>query len=588
MPFTPSKSFFGPEQLGEELFKTRDRPSKEVDGLRLEQAPLSPENRLARENSATNSHPSADPAALAPGKKSRKSGTAERPEGLTNGGSGGEGGTEDGGVVAMEIESNGISHECSSAPVKSPSPSEMVDADGDVGMGMGMSMNMSMGEPSDAQDQEPVPVSPPTFTLTNGCSVGVQSVPAKAADLNPNTTVFDVAGGHVIHALWRPNDPSVVAVAGLSYCGLWKLSTPIFSLWSSLSSSPPPPSSRPTYERLVERSDGTWVSTVAWDPTGQKLAVATYNKLSGSITMYDIHGDAVDLLPDVPRMITGLHWADHGSRMVIVASEGTLSELAVWDDSIRLEERPPPEVIEGRVYDLSWAGDNEVYACGDGAVFRCEVDSRIHRLETFAAGGLDTQWTYIKCAKIAGSPVVAAASSAKASIWIPTHDLHLDGAHQSPITAIALHPQSQHCAAEIQPDAALVLASSAMDDVVKIWRPDLASKRFICLHRLFLGHSVPALASAFSPDGYAIAAASTDKLFIWSVERGGVPLATWSVPGRENADEYVDQAVNGENGYMDESPMRCLSWDSDGKRLALGFEKQVRSFSSFPLYFLLL
>lgn len=323
---------------------------------------------------------------------------------------------------------------------------------------------------------------------------------------------------------------------------------------------------------MESRNDGTLVSTVAWDPTGQKLAVATYNELSGSITMYDIHGDAVDLLPNVPRMITGLHWADRGSRMVIVASEGTISELAVWDDLIRPEERPPPEVIEGQVHDLSWAGDNEVYASGDGAVFRCEVDSHIRILETFTAGGPDTKWTYIKCAKRAGSPVVVAASSAKASIWIPTHDLHLDGAHHAHITALALQPQSQHHAEEIEPDSALVLASSAMDDTVKIWRPDLASKRFICLHQLFLGPSVPALASAFSPDGYAIAAASNDKLFIWSVERGGMPLATWSVTGSENANEH---AVNGENGYTDDALRRCLSWDSDGKRLALGFGKQL-------------
>src|SRR5699024_6185234 len=121
------------------------------------------------------------------------------------------------------------------------------------------------------------------FTLTTGHSVGVQITPAKAADLDPHTNVLDVAGdSHVTQTLWRPNDPTMVADMGDSFCGLWKLS-------SQRSESAP----APTHDFIVGNKGGSdCVTAAAWDPTGTMLAVATYNDLRGSITMYNTQGAA--------------------------------------------------------------------------------------------------------------------------------------------------------------------------------------------------------------------------------------------------------------------------------------------------------
>lgn len=54
-------------------------------------------------------------------------------------------------------------------------------------------------------------------------------------------------------------------------------------------------------------------------------------------------------------------------------------------------------------------------------------------------------------------------------------------------------------------------------------------------------------------------------------------MATWVVPGSDEAksDGEADHAANGQNGAVGLLPDRSLSWDTDGKKLAFGFAKQV-------------
>lgn len=521
--------------------------------------PLSPGRKFTGDPQPVNGHLALEAAQTA----TRRNRRPPRSENQINGDEG-----------AMEMDSNGIDREPASVSVKSPSPNQALDADGDVGMGMdavvggggGGDLNPPIG--GQLEDQEPsAGAVPPSFTLTTGQSVGVQITPAKAADLSPNVALVDVAGNsHVTTTLWRPHDPTLVAVAGESFCGLWRVvssNASSFSLALEL-------------ENLVEnRTDGTCVSTVAWDPTGQRLAVATYNELRGAITMYDIHGAAVDLLPDVPRMITGLHWADRGSHMAVVASDGEISELALWDSSMRPDELAPPQVIDRPIYDLTWAGDHLIYACGEGSVYECEINSSINVTRTFTSEQPDTAWTFIRTAKNISIPVVVTAAAASGSLWVPNADMHIDNAHHGDITAIDVRKYSQGY--ESQNITSFILASSSTDDTVKIWKVDLSSRQILCLHRLFLSSNVPALSVSFSPDGYAVTAASKEKLYIWNVERGGPPMATWTAPDPESSKlEHSDRPMNGENGSSEAIPYRCLSWDSDGKKLAMGLGKQVR------------
>ncbi|KAL6239095.1 hypothetical protein BDW75DRAFT_227456 [Aspergillus navahoensis] len=534
VPFEPSNYFFGPKPFDPETLQGPDEASISAD-----QPPASPTGKVARDGVVINGHSTAELVAPQNVKASRKGDRAEA----------------NGDEVPMEVDSaNGDTNESKPDITKSPSVDETatVDGDGDVNMGLRPVL----------QDQEPTAA--PTFTLTIGHSVGVQITPAKAADLSPDTAIIDLAGeDHVTTTTWRPQDPTVVVAAGDTFCSLYKLSS----------------TSPPVQEKLVEnKGDNVLVTAVAWDPLGQKLAVATYNDMRGSITMYDVDGNAVDLLPEFPRMISGLKWADNGSQLIVVASDSKMSELVLWDDSLRPEEFPTPQIVDDSILDVSWLGTGQAFACGGISVYQCDVESSIHLSKTYSSGDPEHPWTFIRCANVGSSPVAAAASSSNAAFWIPTHDMHLKDAHDGHITAIQLKPDpSRH------PDQPLILASSSTDDTVKLWHIDLQNRKFNCTHRLSLGQSLPVLASCFSPDGYALAAASKDSLSIWNAQRGGTAIATWKSPSADNIEsgEGKPPTANGYNGNIEDVLDRSLTWDTDGKRLAFGFGNKVCILLSF-------
>ncbi|KAL4778799.1 WD40-repeat-containing domain protein [Aspergillus varians] len=531
IPFEPSNYFFGPKPFDPE----KQQISSETS-VGANQPPASPTGTVARDGVVLNGHSTAEVAAPQNDNPSRTDDRAEA----------------NGDEVPMDVDTtNGNPGESKPdipdiTEPRSRAETATLDGDGDVSMGIRPNL----------QEQEPTAA--PTFTLTTGHSVGVQITPAKAADLSPDTAIIDMASEyHVTTTLWRPHDPTVVVAAGDTFCSLHKLSS----------------TSSPIQEELVKnKGDNVWVSAVAWDPLGQKLAVATYNDMRGSITMYDVDGNAVDLLPEVPRMISGLKWAEGGSQLIVVASDSKMSELVLWDNSLRPEEFPPPQIVDDSILDVSWLGHTQAFACGGMSVYQCDVDSSIHLSKTLSAGNPEQPWTFIRCANAGSSPVAVAASSSSASFWVPTHDIRLNDAHEGPITAIQLKPNPSE-----QLNQPLILASSSTDDTVKLWHIDLESRKFDCIHRLSLGQSLPVLASCFSPDGYALAAASKDTLSIWNAQRGGTAMATWKSPsaGKTDSGDGESPTLNGQNGSSEDVQDRSLTWDTDGKKLAFGFGNQM-------------
>jgi WD40 repeat protein len=565
IPPSSSNLFFGPAPLPQETVKTRDEHHGKVqDGPGTDPASLSPGSKAgARDNNTTNGTVATEAAVALPTPNDQPSRKSDQVDATPNGDE-----------SAMEIDSNGLAHDrVSGTPgIQSPSPADhVVDADGDVGMGMGIDMGMGMGMGVgvgvDARDDDEEPQqAEPTFTLTTGKSVGVQSSPAKTPELSASTAIvaFEVArDDHVTRLEWCPRDPSIFAASCDSVTGVWKLPSPNS-----------PPGAAPTHEIIFDsRGDGTWVTALTWDPTGQKLAVATFNEMRGSIQTYDAHGAAVDLLPEAPGMITGLYWAPSGSRMIVASSNGANSELALWDDAIKPEELSPHQAIDGEAHDIAWAGDGHVVASGEGSVWLCDVDSSVHLVKKFTSDSASTEWSWVRGTTRASVPVGVAIASTTASIWVPTHDMRVDDVHRGDITAIDLRPEPRDQDSQIANP--LVLATCSIDDTVKIWNINVESRQITCLHTLFLTPGLPALALAFSPDGYAVSAASTDKVFIWNVDRGGQPLATWTKPSaNELKEEGVEKATNG-TGLPDELPFRSLAWDMDGKKLVMGFGKKV-------------
>jgi hypothetical protein len=401
----------------------------------------------------------------------------------------------------------------------------------------------------------------PPVTLENGDSSGIQIAPAKTVDLTPDTALLD-AENHVTQALWRPRDPTMVVAAGNDFCSLWKLSL----------------SSEPTETKIVKPKKGSPnISTVTWDAGGEKLAVATSDDDKGTITMYNINGDAVDLLPEVSRAITGLHWADSSSQLIVVASNDHISELALWDDSRRPDVFPPPQIIEDNINTVAWCGHNQVFASGDDAIYQCEVDSSIRLVNTYPSRDGAT-WDFLRCVQTEIHTVAITACVSASLIWIPTHDIFIPNAHPGQITGLEIRPQFH--------SQRISFASFSQGGKAKVWEVNLDSKDCQCIHQFALSASPVnnALTGCFSPDGYALAAASKDRLSIWNVERGGDPMSTWTTPNSEVKKEDPDRPTNGYNGLAKSETQANwpLAWDADGKRLAYGINKKVRSLTWFP------
>lgn len=551
-------SFFGPKVSVSQTTPRQDENERKVTGgAAAAETSKSPPSTISSVHKPTvdgtiaNGNSTVPPTSPAP-EKGRKSEATENGTAVTAG--------PDENANAMDVDSkenlnppSAQTRESAAAPSPIPSDTAM-DADGDIGM----------------RGQQPPEPPTPTFTLTNGQSVGIQIVPAKSTDLTPNTTLVDVTDGdHVTQTIWRPNDSTLVVAAGDTFCGLWKASGQRI----------------PNYNHVLlgGKSSGADVTAVAWDATGSLLAVANYKDMVATVTMFNQNGRVIDLLPDIPRMVSGLHWAPKGSRMVVVSCDGEHTELALWDQDVRSDELPTPQVISGQVYDVCWLGDDEVCACGDGVVYRFTVDDNLHVPTKYYLDYSQESLTFVRAAKAADSTVVAAASSTSTSIWLPTHDVFVKTTHHGDMTAMEFRPHST--SSSPAKNAPLTLATSSMDESVKIWNIDPETGDVQCIHRLYLGSSSPALASKFSPDGYAIAAMSHHHLLIWNIERGTLPIAKWKVP---TAKDSEDPAQEDQTMAIDDSQPssfeRALSWDSDGKKLAIGFDKQVCYFSTPIIY----
>ncbi|KAF7713666.1 Uncharacterized protein PECH_001140 [Penicillium ucsense] len=441
--------------------------------------------------------------------------------------------TETNGDEAMEVD------RAESKP-SSPQPqAPEVDGDGDVSMG--------------ATELEEKPREP---TLTTGNSVGVQISPAKAADLSPDAVLLNEE--HAISATWCPKDSSLLLATGDTFCSLWKLSA----------------AAEPARNRFLDlKGTGAFVSAVAWDSAGAKLVVASYRQLKGTVAIYNTDGKVMDLLPDMPRVINGLYWAKDSPHLVIVASDERSSELVLWDDGRRPDVYPPSQTIENHLYDVAWCGRNRVFACGKGSVYECEVSDNIRLLKSYPSPQADTQWTYVRSIHDGDTLIAVTASAASSAIWIPTHDILVEAAHQAAITGIDIKP---HAALPRQEgNLSISFASFSIDGTIAVWQADLVSKEYKCIHRLSLGASSPAFTGSFSPDGYALGAVSRDQVLIWNAERGGDPIATCKAPRVAKVKEDPDRATNGQNGHGPSYPDRALSWDLDGKKLVCGLGEQM-------------
>lgn len=480
--------------------------------------------------------------------------------------------------------------------------------DGD-GVGGGGSMDVdddddapaAVSEHAPASDFAPIPARM-TLTLTNGQSVGVQS--DKVADLGPETITLSVPDKNVMHTVWNPRHADILAAGGQGLCRIGTISRSAGPVAPASDPQPPPPEPpepaepRPVDDgpdpdqdadlardpnpkrdawRFVDIFDPSdhrsMVTTMAWSPDGEILAVATQadaTESTGTVTLRSKSGESIDELPSAHDMVLKFLWNPSGTHLLWIASSGRdSSALVVWN--VQSAQALPPFPLDRVVMDAAWADDRSFTLCGHNILIDAAIegDAIVARHSRTEFEG-EVRWTNIQIDPVTHTTAVTAEESAILGIIDASGDLHQTNAHDAEITALVFQPVPR--ALPPPSSSPRLLVTSSLDGTIKIWD---SRNPFTTMHVLSLGHSAPAFAISFTPDGHLLAAAHWHRIMIWNAEAGGLPKASWK--GELNKWQTVANGVDKDSGIgeEDDGSTHSLSWDVDGKKLAYGLGSQV-------------
>ncbi|KIW49326.1 hypothetical protein, variant 1 [Exophiala xenobiotica] len=572
----PSMFFFGPES---------NEPPPELREESIPAASPAPSSttapKLCRESvpnglPETLAHPASKRSRKTAAGSDRNGGVARKSSGAAH-------------QVGLDVDmTNG--HPPSVTDARSPSATEGgVDEHGPMANGDRMDVDeesLTADQPNHDIKSEAVP--PLIHTLSNGASVGIQVAPAKVANLAPSTTYLQIQdivpspeAKSLTRVSWRPTDNNIVTAIGDNFCGTWNL--------ASDSKQQPP------FQELLESSTSTLVSAVAWEPSGEMLAIATYSNQSGQIHLFD--GQELALMESLPasqRAITSLRWQSQGLRLLGIApydseSSGSPqhsgSSILLWDLSRSPNFTGPLSVSVPEVLvDMDCAlfdGNGIVCATGQRAVYHCQAFSDLVLQQKWMSDATEgDQWTFVRCAwHEPSSATLVTASADTGSLWMPVQNVFKKGAHEAAITGLELRPRQPGTGPSMKQE----FATSSMDGTVKVWVLDPESNAIVSIRKLIIGNASPIMTLSYSPDGFCMTGASYDTIRIWNAEHNYHHMATWK--GEEESwngarlrdDDMMSiggaSSINGDG--LQASADHSLSWDADSKKLAFGLGVQV-------------
>lgn len=432
--------------------------------------------------------------------------------------------------------------------------------------GAGANANANASARSDADDdavqaQPTVTLIP---TLTNGCSVGVQN--DKVAELGPETTVLSVPDRNVTHAAWNPRDPALLATGGEALFRIWTI---------------PRMTNAHTHTDLLDPQDSFIVTSMAWSPDGESLAVATHGRHAdskGSVTIRTKTGELQDELPGGQDWVINLAWNQTGSLLLGITHSGAGldSTLIVWD--IKTGQPMEPKELPNPIYDATWVDDRKFLLCGTGIIAEAIVDGAVITTLRKREEVTEAQdWIKICHDSVTHCTAIVTESTGTLAIIDSEGIFHIKyKAHDGNITALTFQPILNP--SSLPDSSPRLLATSSTTGNITVWD---ARNPFSISYTLALG-STPAMAMSFTPDGYLVAAANWNKVVMWKAETGKEPKAIWINSDSQWQPEGQDQ-TNGDvemtNGDGS-GPNYTLGWDADGHKLAYGFKYQV---SLFPI-----
>ena len=500
--------------------------------------------RKYRRNSAINGHSLDLPTSAPTPKRTRRSN-----------------GTEGTNPDPMQVDRDGFDDGHGEPPDSDSPGNDSVAEDVQVN---GMDVDGEADASITGQDPQFVP------TLIDGQSIGIQS--DKVHDLADHTSILTMPDrDNIMHTAWNTREPPILAIGGDALCRIWP---------NIKTAARADKTNDNSFFDVLSPTASSLVTSMAWSPDGERLAVATRADASdwtGTVSTWNIEGKGCDDLIAGQDMVIKLQWNNSGTLLLGVTSNGNGgSSLTIWE--MECSQSFPPIPCDKVISDATWTGDGTITVCGQGAIGRCDISSGLGITWGFGNDQIvaNGHWSHVRYDSFLGTTTVADEENGQL-VFVDIHgEMNGKDAHKDAITAITYQPIPNPTNISIQTPRLLV--TSSLDGTIKYW--DARTARPV--YTLTFGRDSPPLALAFSPDGVYLAAATYNKILIWNTEEGSMPKASWKgdmgrspktmLANGNGADK--DSGIGDDDDGMSE-PHCSLDWDASGRKLALGVGNQV-------------
>ncbi|TVY68990.1 F-box-like/WD repeat-containing protein TBL1Y [Lachnellula suecica] len=414
---------------------------------------------------------------------------------------------------------------------------------------------------------------PSPIIATVGPDQGTQI--EKVSELSTDTIFLELSDDQasrnavLLQCEWNPRDPKILAAAGTdALARMWTL--------TRTAADPDPEAQRkPLFQPHHTLLDptalpSTTVTGLAWGSDGMTLAVASEPFVEGSakVEFWNTQGSVVAAFNTFESPIICLRWnpSNNSCLAISAANDGKSTLITVI--------RPGPEEVthyslpnhslNEQDLDAAWTNDYEFVICGGDLLqgLSCVegIISPVRKYET-REGHAMSKVTYDWQSDL----LATASANGKVDVWDRDGRCRSFNAHQGAITALIWQPRQPP--SKLPDNSERLLASAGEDGAISIWdarSPEINTKSW---RSMTMGSAVASL--AFTPDGAFIAGGTSERIFIWKVDDPTLPRATWL--GCDQLGWRTPQSQDSGS----EDTQYCLSWDSDGQKLAYGFNTSV-------------
>ena len=277
----------------------------------------------------------------------------------------------------------------------------------------------------------------------------------------------------------------------------------------------------------VLRFKATRVRSLAFDPTGPRLAVGTSG---GDASIWEMpSGRRVHHLREVGESVDVIAWAARGDLIATASRDGGVQ---MW----RAGELQAQLALTGRIYSLDVNPSSTAVAAstGDGSVVIADTQSGVP-IAAFTGGGKLAQSVHFDAD---GRRVVAASWDGKVRVWSTAPTYRRSAAQHA---AVSLSPERR---VEVRsPDGHLTVIIPAGDGAPEIWD---ASGRMIA--RL-IGHVGRAWSARFVAGGRVLTAGSDGTARLWDAATGELRQTFESVGARASR-FLADAALSNEGAVV--------------------------------------